>query len=100
MATLHRTQVLLEPEQHQALAQISRQRDRSISDLVREAVHQYLKQIDEEVLLRKELEAIEKLTHLRKRLETQYGLLDEENLLAIIRDERDEELESVMRGEV
>lgn len=37
-ARLYRTQVLLEPDQHRALAEISRRERRSISQVVREVV--------------------------------------------------------------
>ena len=42
MGTLHRAQLLLEAEQHQALVKIAEQEGRSISDLVREIVEQHL----------------------------------------------------------
>ena len=35
---MHRTQILLEPEQHKTLTEIARQEQRSLSDLVREMV--------------------------------------------------------------
>ncbi len=35
---LHRTQILLEPDQHRALIEISRREGRSVSDLIREIV--------------------------------------------------------------
>jgi hypothetical protein len=40
MGTLYRAQILLEPEQHQALTQIAQNEGRSLSDLVREIVDQ------------------------------------------------------------
>lgn len=45
---MHRTQILLEPGQHQALGQIARHEGRSISDLVREIIQQALDQREEE----------------------------------------------------
>jgi predicted DNA-binding protein len=41
---LYRTQILLEPEQHQALAQIAAQEGRSISDVVREIIQHSLQE--------------------------------------------------------
>ena len=41
---MQRTQILLEPEQHQALAEIARREKRSLSDLVREMVEKQLKE--------------------------------------------------------
>lgn len=35
---MYRTQILLEPEQHQALKEIARQQNRSLSDIIREMV--------------------------------------------------------------
>ncbi len=40
--TMHRTQILLEPEQHQTLTEIARRENRSLSDVVREMVRQQL----------------------------------------------------------
>ncbi len=40
--TLQRTQILLEPDQHQALAEIARREKRSLSDVVREMLRQQL----------------------------------------------------------
>ena len=39
---LHQTQLLLEPEQHRALAAIARDEGRSISDVVRDTIRQQL----------------------------------------------------------
>ncbi|MGA7729909.1 MAG: ribbon-helix-helix protein, CopG family, partial [Chloroflexia bacterium] len=50
MATrLHRTQILLEPEQHSKLAEIARREGRSISDVVRTMLEQQLQQRDQDV---------------------------------------------------
>jgi hypothetical protein len=38
----HRAQILLDPQQHQALVQIARREKRSLSDLVREMLDQQL----------------------------------------------------------
>lgn len=40
--TMHRTQILLEPDQHQALMEIARKEKRSISDVAREMLRQQL----------------------------------------------------------
>ncbi len=39
---MHRTQILLEPEQHKILAEIARQEKRSLSDVLREMVDKQL----------------------------------------------------------
>ncbi len=41
---MHRTQILLEPEQHKALAEIARRERRSISDLIREMLQKQLEE--------------------------------------------------------
>jgi predicted DNA-binding ribbon-helix-helix protein len=45
---MHRTQILLEPAQHQALGQIAQAERRSVSDLVREIIQRALQQREEE----------------------------------------------------
>jgi hypothetical protein len=40
----HRAQILLEPTQHQALIEIARQEQRSISDIVRQIIAQHLEE--------------------------------------------------------
>lgn len=47
---LHRTQILLEPDQHQALQRIARAEKRSMSDVVRDAVRKELKRRDDDVV--------------------------------------------------
>ncbi|MBN1666905.1 MAG: hypothetical protein JW862_07440 [Anaerolineales bacterium] len=44
--TKYRAQILLKPEQHQALAEIAAQRQQSISHVVREIVQDYLVEHD------------------------------------------------------
>jgi predicted DNA-binding protein len=41
---MYRTQILLEPEQHKALAEIARQEKRSLSDIVREMIQNQLEE--------------------------------------------------------
>lgn len=66
---LYRTQILLEPEQHQELAAIAQRENRSLSDLVREIIRIYM----EDQHHRKELEALEGLTGLRQRIGERAG---------------------------
>jgi predicted DNA-binding ribbon-helix-helix protein len=98
MTTLHRAQLLLESEQHEALAEIARQEGRSISDLVREIVRQHLVERDKQARQLRELEALEGLSQIREKLREEYGVYPE-GLLAEVREEREEELERVGRGE-
>ena len=47
---MHRTQILLESEQHRALTEIARQEQRSLSDLVREMVDRLIVERKQEAL--------------------------------------------------
>jgi metal-responsive CopG/Arc/MetJ family transcriptional regulator len=98
MSTLYRAQLLLEPEQHQALAEIAQREGRSISDLVREIVRQYLGERDQKARKQREMQAIEELTHIRGRLQEKHGVY-QGDLLAEARAEREEEMERIWRGE-
>ena len=84
MSTLYRAQVLLEPEQHQALAEIARSGGQSISEVVREIVRQYLAEREQETQRQQELRALEALTQIRRQLQAQHGLYPGD-LLAEIR---------------
>jgi hypothetical protein len=55
----YRAQILLESEQHAAFAEITRRQGRSISEVTREIVGQYLPQQEES--LRQRLNAIEQI---------------------------------------
>jgi predicted DNA-binding protein len=98
MGTMHRAQILLEPEQHQALAEIAHQHGRSISDLVREIINQHL--ADNETGLRREqaIQAIEEMAATRKQIQEEHGVY-QEDLLNEIRDERQIEIEGTWREE-
>lgn len=98
MSTLHRAQILLEPEQHRILTEIAQREGRSISELVREILRQYLAEKDREAQRHREMQAIEGLTQIRHRLREKHGVY-QGDLLAEARAERDEEMERVWRGE-
>ena len=55
-------QILLEPQQHAALAEIAQPENRSISDVVREIVRVWLEGQDHEARLTRELTALEEVT--------------------------------------
>jgi hypothetical protein len=44
VVVLHRTQILIEPEQHRALTEIARREKRSLSELIRDLVQRELDQ--------------------------------------------------------
>lgn len=92
----YRAQILLEPDQHQALSEIADQRQQSISHVVREIVQNYLVERDLDEQQRQEIQAIQALAELRRSIQTQRGLVTED-LLAEARQERSLELDQ--RGE-
>lgn len=98
MSTLYRAQILLEAEQHQALAQMARAEGRSLSDLVREIVKQHLAQQEQETRLQQELEAIQALARIREQLQAKHGICPA-HLLEEVRTERDRDTEDVWRGQ-
>jgi hypothetical protein len=94
--TKYRAQILLEPDQHQALSEIAGQRQQSLSHLVREIVQDYLVEQDLSEQQRQEIQAIQALAELRRSIQTQRGQMATD-LLADARQERSFELEQ--RGE-
>lgn len=96
--TKYRAQILLEPEQHEALAQAARRENRSISDLVREIVSEWLAQHDRETKRQRELKALDELTRLRLKIQEEHGIYTG-NLIEEVRAERDEDMDRVWRGE-
>jgi hypothetical protein len=98
MSTLHRAQLLLEAEQHEALAEIAEQEGRSISDLVREIVRHHLAERDREAELLASLQALERLTEIRTRLQEEKGVYRTDPL-AEVRAEWEEDFERIRRGE-
>lgn len=99
MSTLHRAQLLLESEQHQALSEIAEQEGRSISDLVREIVRQHLAERRQQARQLSALEAIERLTQIRARLQEEHGVY-QGDLLAEVRSEWEEDIERTWQGDV
>jgi len=98
MSTLHRAQLLLESEQHQALADIAEQEGRSISDLVREIVRQHLAERRQQNQQLTALQAIERLTQIRARLQEEHGMY-QGDLLAEVRAEWEEDVERTWQGD-
>jgi hypothetical protein len=98
MSALHRAQLLLESEQHEALAEIAEQEGRSISDLVREIVRQHLAERAEAAQTTAALQAIERLSQIRAAVREEYGVY-QGDLLAEVREEWEQDVERVWRGE-
>lgn len=59
MNKMHRAQILLEPDQHQKLAEIAQQEGTSISEIVRTAVQEWLDERKGDDILRQRLEDLE-----------------------------------------
>ncbi len=98
MSTLYRAQILLESEQHQALAQIAEQEGRSISDLVREIVEQHLAEKRQQDQQATALQAVERLTQIRTRLQEERGMYQADPL-AEVRAEWDQDVERTWQGD-
>lgn len=101
---LHRTQVLLEPQQHQELTRIAAREDRSLSDLLREIVRSELerRRSDEERLKQERREAIEQIRQMRREMFAQMPAdappLDVEEMIRQSREERADEIWEAVRG--
>lgn len=98
MSVLHRAQLLLESEQHEALAEIAEREGRSISDLVREIVRQHLAERAEAAQTTAALQAIERLSQIRAAVREEHGVY-QGDLLAEVREEWEQDVERVWRGE-
>jgi hypothetical protein len=98
MAQLYRTQILLERAQHDSLRELAAAEGRSVSDVVREAVAEYL--VEQERTRRRESwrQAMEEFAQIRAAIEAEHGVLPEEFFLRD-RDEREEELWQRMVGD-
>jgi hypothetical protein len=95
--TLYRAQILLEPAQHQALVEISRREERSISELVRDAIRAYLQSQETADLRERRKRAGERLLAIREAVERRYGVY-EGDLLAEAREEREVDDRRVWNG--
>ena len=99
MTQLYRTQVLLERRQHESLQQLAAAEGRSMSEVIREAVAEYL--VDQERLRKRERwqRTLDELAEIRTAIETEHGILPDDFFLRD-REEREEELWQRMTGEV
>ena len=98
MTQLYRTQVLLERQQHESLQQLAAAEGRSMSEVIREAVAEYL--VDQERIRQRQgwQKTLDELTKIRATIESEHGVLPEEFFLRD-RDEREEELWQRMAGD-
>lgn len=91
---MYRTQVLLEPGQHRALAEVARHEGRSISDVVREMVRSGLEERDRGRISKRRLEGLERVRRrreesMRRRADEAPGM-DPVEVIHRMREERDE----------
>ncbi len=94
MAKYYRTQVLLEPDQHRLLSELALRENRSLSDLLREIVQRYI----DEQRRASEMEALDTLSQKRAEIRERKGVYSGD-LVNEAREERDNELFHVIRGE-
>ena len=96
MSPKYRAQILLEPEQHEALYRLAQSQGRSISEVAREVIQlglQYIEQ-DAEALWERRMSAFERLTQIREIVQARYGIYIGD-LVAEARAERDQQNEIV-----
>ena len=89
----HRTQLLLDPGQYQAVAQLAATQQRPISEIVREFIDLGLEQMRKR--RQERLRALEELNATRRQLEARVGLYPGD-LVAEVRAERERQLETVL----
>jgi hypothetical protein len=93
---MHRTQILIEPEQHAKLTNLAREQNRSVSEIIREVVGQYLADRAEVVRWHGRLQGLERARKLRKAIREERGGkpidLNLINELGEIRQQRDADL--------
>jgi predicted CopG family antitoxin len=91
----YRTQILLEPAQHEELAELARSEGRSVSDLVREIIRERLEQRKREgrAVRERRLEALERIREHRDAILAERGGrpidIDVVELINQMREERD-----------
>ena len=101
---MHRTQVLLEPAQHEWLVGIARIEERSVSDLIREMVDRQIQERESEADATKErqLAALERISQRREKMLEEMGgkPISGDDLYVIdqIREERSAEIFETLTG--
>ena len=95
----HRTQILLDQEQHRTLTDLAHREGRSLSDIIREFVQVQLEQREQDHVLGRErqLAALDRIRAHRQAVAARLGaegLPDPAEILDQLREERDAELTS------
>jgi predicted DNA-binding protein len=92
---LHRTQILLEPKQHERLIALAQRENRSLSDKVRDIIARYLAENDDSLQLNQELTALANLSRIREETAQAYGIYSGDPI-ADARAEREIESDKVL----
>ncbi len=92
MGAYYRTQILLEPGQHRALAELAHRQGRSLSDLIREIVEQHLAEQDRQARLQQELQALQALEQIRQQVQAEHGM-GAGDWVVEVREEREQDME-------
>lgn len=98
MSELYRAQVLLERKQHERLRKLAAVEGRSMSDLIREAVAEYLVDQEQESQHRNWQEAMARLTEIREGIRARHGTLPDDFLLNDRAERADEIWERMVNG--
>ncbi len=98
MSKFRRVQIYLELNQYEDLKKIAYMQNRSVSDLVQGILEEWLILSKSGIRTDRELQALDQLTLLRKKIEDQHGTYPGD-LLNDAREERDQDIERVWRGE-
>ena len=94
---MQRTQLLLEPEQYQALVEIARKEGRSISDIVQRQIEERRETARAD--LERRLEALERIRrHRDEAIERRGGRPVDLDVVALIRQAREERDERAING--
>jgi hypothetical protein len=96
----HRSQLLLEPEQHERMRRIAEREGRSISSVARVLIGIGLKALarDEKARTQRRAKALDRLSEIREAVLARHGVY-EGDLVAEIRSERESNLDQVRRGD-
>ncbi len=91
-----RSQLLLEPEQHERMREIAEREGRSISDVARGLIESGLKRLaaDEQARFERSAAALDGLREIREAAQARYGIYSGD-LLSEVRAQREEALDKV-----
>jgi hypothetical protein len=95
---LYRTQILLKSDQHKALAALAKMEGRSLSDLTRDIIDQYLS-LQKTLRQEEEMKALNRARKFRRSLTRQRkGKPLDLDLTELIREMREERVDKILKG--